>query len=199
MRVRLVMIGVALALTSAACSSASTTRTSEQPVEGSLVVEEFVDRRNDGRIVASLELATKDVADRFRDRIEGLAAWNFRSDVAEPCEERFPGTFSCLMSEYTDFHTVAGLSPWLDRMTVTVNDDGVISDLSFIIISFGVNIAPFNDEFSEWLAQAHPEEAAKMNGVVMTRVFTAADALIATRFVEEFVAQSDSYPLPSQP
>jgi hypothetical protein len=161
------------------------------------VLEEFIDLRNTGQVLASLELATAEVADLYRERAGDLEAWNFRSEQAEPCEE-VPvgrGTYRCRMLESTDFHSVGGLTPWVDRMTATIDEAGLITDVSHDIVNFDSGVQVFNTRFQRWLADAHPDAAEEMNGVVMTRSFAAQDALIALEYVEEFIAQSDTYPL----
>ncbi len=165
----------------------TTTVPSSTTTDKSSVVQEFVDRRSDGRIVESMELTTTGVSETFIERIKGLAAWNFRSEQAGPCEESPEGTFHCPMLEYTDFHTIAGISPWTNEMVVTVNDEGIITATSHNLVELA-EIRRFNSDFQLWLRSAHPEEADRMNGTVMTLLFTEDDALTALEFVEEFVA-----------
>ena len=99
------------------------------------------------------------------------------------------------MLEYSDFHAVGGLSPWTDQMTVTIDEAGLVSNATHNIVNFEATVELFNRRFSTWLAVAHPDAEEKMNGAVMTRSFTAEDALIALQYVEEFVAQSGEYPV----
>jgi hypothetical protein len=206
MRVVVVVATLAVVLAAAGCSGTATETTASSTVvdqsSGSNVdklsiLAEYVARRSDGRVIESLELAAPDVADLYQQRIGGLAAWNFRSEQVGSCTESPAGTYSCEMLEYTDFHASSGLSPWTDQMTVTIGDDGVITDISHRIVGFGSGVDLFNKSLSTWLATAHPEAAERMNGEVMTLSFTADNALIALEFVQEFVAQSDRYPVGS--
>lgn len=159
--------------------------------DGQSVVQEYLDRRSDGRIVESLELATLEVSETYTERQKGLAAWNFRSEQAGPCVEAPPGTFTCPMLEYTDFHTIAGISPWTNNTVVKVNDEGMIYEVLNRLVEWP-EVRRFNEQFQEWLTSAHPEEAAKMTGPVMTLSFTEDDALIALQYVDQFVdSQSD--------
>jgi hypothetical protein len=196
---------IALALAVAGCSSdvvestttttlaASATTTTlaasatTSTVDKSSVVQEYLDRRSDGRIVESLQLTTPEVSEEYLVRQKGLAAWNFWSEQVTPCRESPPGTFTCVMSGYTDFHTIGGMGPWTNRTVVKVNDEGIIYSVSNDLLEW-TEVSRFNGEFQTWLESAHPEEAARMSGTVMTSSFTEDDALIALRFVEEFVA-----------
>jgi hypothetical protein len=163
------------------------TSTTALAVDKTAVVQEYLDRRSDGRVVESLELATTEISEEKSFRQQGLAAWNFRSEPAEPCTESSPGRFLCPMHEYTDFHIVAGLSPWTNMMVVEVNDEGIITAAHNNLTEWS-RIQDFNQEFQTWLESAHPDEAAQMNGAVMNRSFTETDAVIALRHVEEYVA-----------
>jgi hypothetical protein len=166
----------------------------ESPVDRQAVLQEHIELRNTGQMLASVELATVDLAEEYRGRLGGLEAWNFRSEQAEPCKEYSPGNFLCDMLERTDFHAVGGFGPWNDRMTVKINEAGIITQTSHQTNTAVNGIAVFNRSFRSWLADAHPDEAEKMN-VLMGPNFTAEDALIALQYVEEFVAQSEDYPV----
>jgi hypothetical protein len=194
MKIRsLIAFVIAIGLVAVGCSSSSegpaatpVTTSTTQSVDKESIVQEFVDRRSDGRIVESLALATSDVSETYIERIKGLAAWNFRSEQAGPCKETSVNMFHCPMLEYTDFHIAAGMSPWTNNMLVTVNDEGVITDTNHRLVEFH-EVRVFNAEFQRWLEATHPAEADSMNGAVMTLSFTEDDALIALRFVDEFV------------
>jgi hypothetical protein len=49
------------------------------------------------------------------------------------------------------------------------------------------------------LTQNHLDEVNAMAGRPMTDVFNAEDARIALRYVDEFVAQDDRYPVTNEP
>jgi hypothetical protein len=87
-----------------------------------------------------------------------------------------------------------GTYPLAD-VPIAINEAGLVSNATHSIVNFGATVELFNRRFSTWLAVAHPDAEEKMNGAVMTRSFTAEDALIALRYVEEFVAQSGEYPV----
>ena len=47
----------------------------------------------------------------------------------------------------------------------------------------------------DWFRLAHPEVAAQMSGAPMSDTFNPEDARLALEYVDEFVAQSDDYPI----
>jgi len=157
------------------------------------VVEEFIDLQSSGQIVASLELATDEMADRERDSYEGFEVWNSRSEQTEPCQEISQSRFRCVTLDYDDFHGAGGLNPFENHTTFTVNEAGVISDVTTSLVDFPA-ISGFNLRFMSWLTEAHPEQAAQMS-LPPSDNFNAEAARIALQYVDEFVAQSDDYPI----
>jgi len=183
--------------TSVAATPASPTTTVEEPdtTVGSppAVVEEFIELRTSGQAVASLDLATADVADD-QDFAGGLEVWNLSGELTEPCKETFSG-FRCVLSEQNDFHAAGGLGPWTAPLTLTVNEAGLISAINASIVEWRSTISPFNARFMAWFGLAHPEVAAQMSGAPMSDTFNPEDARLALEYVDEFVAQSDDYPI----
>ncbi len=99
------------------------------------------------------------------------------------------------MLERNDFqHEPGGLSPNQVVISLAVNEAGQLSTVSFNIGNF-TNINSFNTRFFSWLEEAHPEEAALMGGPPGRAVLSAETAAIALRYVDDFVAQSDVYPI----
>ncbi len=158
------------------------------------VVEEFIDRRSSGQRVASLELATAEFANSERDYQAGFEAWNARAELVEPCEELPPKAFRCVLLETNDFFAAGGLGPWETRITISFNEANQISDLSFDVVDWDKYNSPFHNRFLSWLRDAHPEEAAGL-GVTLLNDLNAENARIALQYVDEFVAQSDDYPI----
>lgn len=159
------------------------------------VAEEFIELRSRGDLTAALELMTDELAEQERDFFEGLEVWNIRGKLVAACRELSVVQVGCTLSEEDDFHAAGGVTPFSTNLRLTVNDAGLISSAAIGVTQWGTTLQPFNNRFIGWLQEAHPEEAAKMTGVPMSEAFNADDARIALQFVDEFVAQSDRYPI----
>lgn len=159
------------------------------------VVQEFLDRRASGDMNGALDLMTPELAERERDFFEGLGAWNSRGEQEVPCRPLTSFQLGCVLSEVNDFHAAGGLTPYATNLRLTVNADGLVSGSAIGISEWSI-LQTFNNRFAAWLAETHPDAFAAMTGVPMGRAFGEADARIALKYVEEFVAQSDQYPLP---
>ena len=157
------------------------------------MVEEFIDLRSSGQLVASLELATAEFANSERDYQAGFEAWNARAELVEPCEELPPLAFRCVLLRTNDFFAAGGLGPSETRILISFNEANQISDLNFGSSDFD-NTSRFHNSFLSWLRDAHPEEAAGMGATLMNDL-NAENAQIALQYVDEFVAQSDNYPI----
>jgi len=186
-------LGAAVIIAAVGVSALLVTDDGSDVASPEAVVQEFIDLQNSGQIDASLELVTAEVADRERDFFEGIEVWNPRSEQTEPCQEMSPNKFRCVTLEYDDFHGAGGLTPFENHMTFTVNEAGVISDVTDSLVEFG-SIVSFNVQFASWLGGAHPEQAAQMS-LPPSDGFDAEDARIALQYVDEFVAQSPFYPI----
>jgi hypothetical protein len=123
-----------------------------------------------------------------------------RWEVVEPCEvtgEAPSGdtVVECLIEDITSFWGVGGISD-TKVLRFTVNTDGLISSNDH----FGqASKNSFNQAFHQWLSDTHPD-------VYYGQRFPSSSGpgfdtrnpdhmLIAVEYVEEFVAQSDKYPL----
>ena len=158
------------------------------------VVEEFIELRTSGQVVASPDLATAEVVEGRQDFSGGLEVWNLSGELTEPCEETSSG-FRCVLSEQNDFHAAGGLGPWTVPLILTVNEAGLISATEISVVEWESTINPFNTRFMDWFGLAHPEVAAQMSGAPMSNTFNPEDARLALEYVDEFVAQSDDYPI----
>ena len=80
----------------------------------------------------------------------------------------------------------------------TVNADGLITNTNFFASSSRV---AFNRAFHRWLSDTYPDVYNEMGYVLVSSDGPGFDTknpdhmLIAVEYVEEFVAQSDKYPL----
>ncbi len=186
--------GAAIAVVVLAVFAIATLIDSDEPVVGPrAVVEEFIDLRSSGQAALSLDLATAEVVEDSQFA-GGLEVWNLRGELTEPCEETASG-FRCVLSEQNDFHAAAGLGPWTATLRLTVNEAGLISATGVSVAEWESTIRPFNARFMAWFGLAHPEVAAQMSGAPMSNTFNPEDARLALEHVDEFVAQSDDYPI----
>ena len=110
-----------------------------------------------------------------------------------------PEQSSCPMRQRNDFHGPAGLDvEALYTFTFDEDDKIVAYELDQ---GRAIANAPFNTfdiRFVQWLAEAHPEVAldsvmqANLSGGVLMTAESMATALL---YVDEFIAQSDDYPI----
>lgn len=156
------------------------------------VVGDFIELTTSGEHVAALDLATPETAASQRDFSEALEVWNLRSELTEPCEATESAVW-CVFSDVTDFHKAGGVSPYTVTVGFVVNDAGLISGMDFSISEWESVIQPFNFDFWIWIRNAHPE--AELEFAPMGSTFNAERARIALEYVDEFVAQSDVYPI----
>ena len=156
------------------------------------VVGEFVELRASGQHSAALDLTTPETAESQRDWFEAMEVWNLRSELTEPCEET-ESAVSCVFSEVTDFQKAGGIGPYPVTVVFDVNEAGLISDMEFTISEWRTVIQPFNLGFWIWIRDAHPE--AELEFAPTGSQFNAEKARIALEYVDEFVAQSDVYPI----
>ncbi|MBT8202857.1 MAG: hypothetical protein KJO87_06090 [Acidimicrobiia bacterium] len=160
------------------------------------VAEKFIEAGLTGGGSEGLHLLTPQFLEEQQDFQNAFAAWNDRYERVGPCEENpLTQMIRCVVLHHTDFHAAGGLSPFEQTMDFVVNDAGQIGDIRFSVEGWFTKIAPFNSSFMAWLDEAHPEEAAKMSDTPMGPAFNSEDARIALQYVDEFVAQSDIYPI----
>lgn len=155
-------------------------------------VERYLQLRQSGQIEQALALFSPELRESERDYARTLAALNHRGEQREPCEEVLTGRYDCFVFERNDYLDAAGLS--MSGSYAFVVSDGEIT-------RFDPNVAEYFDindldrRFRNWMAEAYPEDDAGMEGSFAQGDLTAAGARIAMQHIEEFVAQSDFYPL----
>jgi hypothetical protein len=104
----------------------------------------------------------------------------------------------CLIKDVNDFWGVGGISD-TEIQTFTVNTDGLITDYRNIYASSRRNL--FNLAFHQWLSDTYPEVYSEMGFGSISSNGPGFDRknpelmVVAVEYVEEFVAQSDKYPL----
>lgn len=186
-------------------------------------VEAMFETYNEEGPHAALQHFSTDVADRFDAHMSGLAVWNDRLEVLEPCTEISGGSIVCVMWEQHDFHKAAGLPPFTNQFTFRVTE-GEISyisqdvhvdvlgpDQDSEIRRHGVGLAPLRkgrtdfvpyfalySRYRIWLANNYPQEAARIGSFPgyhgLNPNFDATSAAAILEFIDEFVAQSNDYP-----
>ncbi len=124
-------------------------------------------------------------------------------EVVEPCQvirETASGEtiVECLIRDITDFWGVGGISDTKARK-FTVNTDGLITNNENTFASNRRDA--FNAAFHQWLSDTYPKVYKEMDIGRISSNGPGFDTrnpermLIAVDYVEEFVAQSDIYPL----
>lgn len=223
MRTRLlVAMIVTVALVAAGCSSAgdntgdenappdstiaTTTIPEEAPHAAIAVVVSALEAKNSrdlGGWLAAYEGGKSPGTPLFAEEI--LMNANQHWEVVEPCHvtgETVAGDtiVECLIKDINDFWGVGGISD-TESQTFTVNEDGLISDRRNIFAS-GRRDA-FNSAFHQWLSDTYPDVYEELDiGRISSNGpgFDAGDPghiLLAVEYVEEFIDQSDIYPLNS--
>jgi hypothetical protein len=136
----------------------------------------------------------------FADEI--LMNANQHWEIVEPCQvtgETASGEtiVECLIQDVNIFWGVGGISD-TKTQTFTVNTDGLLTSTN----SFSSDRRDaFNRAFHQWLSDTYPDVYSEMNpGFISSNgpgfdTQNPAHMLVAVDHVEEFVAQSDKYPL----
>jgi hypothetical protein len=136
----------------------------------------------------------------FADEI--LMNANQHWEVVEPCQvtaETGSGqsVVECVISNTDDFWGAGGIFDTKNQR-FTVNADELITDSN----SFSSDRRDsFNRAFHQWLSDTHPDVYASMDPGYISSAGPGFDTqnpghmLVAVDYVEEFVAQSDTYPL----
>ena len=126
-----------------------------------------------------------------------------RWEVVEPCQVRVSTTsddtvVQCLIQEITGRYWGVGGISGTKVQTFAVNTDGLITNNNH----FGSGRKnSFNQAFHQWLSDTYPDVYKEMGYGFISSNAPGFDTrnpehmLIAVEYVEEFVAQSDVYPL----
>jgi hypothetical protein len=123
-------------------------------------------------------------------------------EIVEACHvtgEDISGKTSveCVIKDSNEYWAVGGISD-TRRQVYLVNADGLITNTNH----FGSSSRnAFNHAFHQWLSDTYPEVYNEMGYATISSNGPGFDTrnpdhmLIAVEYVEEFVAQSDTYPL----
>lgn len=113
------------------------------------------------------------------------------------CSELSGDRMACPFTLLNEFHGPAGLWFEVPGLTFDFADDGLISRMSADTWHIAGDMGDYNSSFDAWLAESHPEVHASFGPRVEGEdgLPSAEDMPVALEYVEEFLAQSDVYPL----
>lgn len=209
--------------TTAADTSSSTTTTTEAIIETTVTTEMNSDVDSIAVVMSSFEawnegdfagwLAYYADNDDDDDRIFSASVMNSNETITlegecrEVSESDRGTSVECPVSVADDFHGAGGLFSTAE-MSFLVADDGLIADSSSgTYQDESGDCCPdwqaYHSDFFEWLESAHPEvydEIGPSDGIPSWYLPGVASGdpehmLVALDYVDEFVAQSDKYPL----
>lgn len=125
-----------------------------------------------------------------------LAAAGQRKEMLEPCRPIGEEQVECTVRDVNDFHGAAGITITL-RERFTVNEDGRISATDTTVISFTQpGYYTFTQTFWSWMEDAHPEVHAENRPVIVTHWPKEPEQIrVGLEYLDEFLAQSDLYPI----
>ncbi len=127
---------------------------------------------------------------------EVLAAAGHRKEMVEPCRLIGGGQVECTVRDVNDFQGAAGITITL-REVFTVNEDGRISATDTTVLTFTQpGYFVFAQAFWDWLRVAHPDVHAENRPTITTHWPERPEQiLVALDYLDEFLAQSDVYPV----
>lgn len=125
-----------------------------------------------------------------------LAAAGHRKETLEPCRPIGEEQVECTVRDVNDFHGAAGITITL-RERFTVNEDARISATDTTVISFTQpGYYTFTQTFWSWMEDAHPEIHAENRPVLVAHWPEEPEQIrVALEYLDEFLAQSDLYPI----
>ena len=180
-------------------------------------VEDSIAALNDADVSAALEAYASDVTpadlslltlptQTVREFFEYSATTNERTTVVEACEEYVADVVQCTLRHEDDLMRAAGLAPVLTH-TYRMNDEGLITQEN--VTGDGTwEYLDFYTAYARWLVDAHPDAYVEVFGqgertadepgtqrVALAPLLTAETAPILLEHIDEFVAESDLYPV----
>lgn len=165
-------------------------------------IEQAYAALNDGDVQGWMRRFAEDAsfsgrtADSERLVNEILAAANRRLTIVEPCATAAPNIVVCTVTDTDDFHAAGGLS--ITRVeTFTLTDEGRIGDQAISVLSLTEpGYYTYTQAFNEWLRDAHPDVWDQIRPGLITHLPATPDKVrIAVRYVDEFIAQSERFPV----
>ena len=117
--------------------------------------------------------------------------------ITGECRELITGSVECPMKLKNEFHGPAGI--WFDvpALRFSFAEDGLISGLGADSWQIAGDPGEYNRAFDTWLEEAHPDIHASFGPRVEGEdgLPSAEDMPVALEYVDEFLAQSDTYPI----
>ena len=149
-------------------------------------------------------LSESRAAAESRDDRQFLVNMSARTELIEACRMLEPSPTSglarvqCRVTVSNDYHDPGGID--LTRTdTFLIDDAGKIDNVIEQWEYDDVVFFAYNEDFSDWLESAYPDVLADINpgGSQFVPGWRGdpADMLTAVEYIDEFVAQSDKYPL----
>jgi len=147
---------------------------------------------DDPEIFGSIRSEDSDL-DFQRSFMAANEAWTIDGD----CQELAGDRVSCPFTLKNEFHGPAGLWFEVPALTFGFAEDGLISSLGADSWRIAGDLGEYNSAFDTWLGEAHPDIHASFGPRVEGEdgLPSAQDMPVALEYVEEFLAQSDVYPL----
>lgn len=130
-----------------------------------------------------------------------LGAANYRVEFDEACHlieptDQGASQVECTITETNDFHAAGGIS--LTRTeTFVLSGDGVITDVDAVVIAFTQpGYWVFTEAFWDWLREVHPDVFAEIKPQLTTHLPSEPESMRRMLdYVDEFLTQSDEYPI----
>lgn len=154
------------------------------------VAEQIMEAHIAGGPVTMLEFLEPAYADLERPEQEVFQIFNERIIGGQySCEQTRANRVLCRTPTTNDYHGSGGFEPEVTWM-ITFNEKSEVIDLHQLALQ-AQKLTEFNEAFSAWLVDTYPDLASA--GFSPTADPDA--ARIAIQYVDEFVAQSDDYPI----
>jgi hypothetical protein len=129
-------------------------------------------------------------------RYEILAAARYQAEVIEPCRLSAASVVECTVIATDAFSGAGGISS-TRRERFVMNEDGRIGLAEATVVDI-VQPGPytFAQEFWDWLREAHPRVFDQIRPTIRTHLPETPEHMeTALEFVDEFLAQSEVYPI----
>lgn len=118
--------------------------------------------------------------------------------LAGSCVETEAGLLTCPMRRHDVFHGAGGLDV-VAKISFAFDSANQISSFRYVLEtqSLFVDYTSFERRFDRWLETAYPDVYAGFGNRIFRTMPNAADMPTALEYVDEFVTQSDVYPVGS--
>ena len=189
-----------------AAPTTTTTLRAEGFAEHMAAIEEMVASRNSGDFDAWLAHFVSDQPMIFGSTVREASDLDWQRSfmaarevwtITGDCRELITGSVECPFRLENGFHGPAGL--WFDvpALRFSFADGGLISGFSASSWQIAGDMGDYNRAFDTWLEEAHPDIHASFGPRVEGEdgLPSVEDMPVALEYVDEFLAQSDTYPI----